>query len=217
MTYPIVSIVGVSGSGKTTLLVKVVAELVKRGYSVNTLKHDSHTFEMDRPGKDSWRHKKAGAAAIALSCPAKFAVIKDVKKEWTAERIIAGFLNDADVVITEGYKKAAFLKIEVVRAKRSKKPVCAKDPKLLAFASDMKLPGKTPVYKLSDFKGIATLIEKEIIKKHKPASITLIADGAPVSLKPFIENLLRDGVSGMVGSLKGLSRAREIEIRIRKR
>jgi len=217
MNPPIVSIVGVSGSGKTTLLVKVVAELVKRGWRVNTLKHDAHGFEIDRKGKDSWRHKKAGAAAVALSCPDKFAVIKDVKKEWPPERIITEFLNDADVVVTEGYKKAAFPKIEVVRAECSKKPVCAKDPLLLAFATDMKLPGKTPIYKLSDFKGIATLIEKEIIKKHKPASVTLVADGMPISLKPFIENLLRDGVSGMVRSLKGLRRASVIEVRIKKR
>ncbi|MBI5970878.1 MAG: molybdopterin-guanine dinucleotide biosynthesis protein B [Deltaproteobacteria bacterium] len=217
MTLPVVSIVGVSGSGKTTLLVKVVAELVKRGWRVNTLKHDAHGFSIDRKGKDSWKHKKAGASSVALSCPDKIAVIKDVKKEWPAERIIAGFLLDADVVITEGYKKAASPKIEVVRAKRSKKPVCAKDPLLLAFASDMLLPGHTPVYKLNDFRGIAALIEKKIIKKHKPASVTLIADNAAISLKPFIENLIRDGVSGMVKSLKGVRRAREIEIRIKNR
>lgn len=217
MTLPIVSIVGVSGSGKTTLLTKVVAELVKKGYSVNTLKHDAHGFEIDRPGKDSWRHKKAGASTVALSSPEKFAVIKSVKKEWPPERIVSRFLDDADVVITEGYKKGAFPKIEVVRAECSKKPVCAKDPLLLAYVSDMKLPGNMPIYKLDDYKGIATLIEKEVIKKRKPSPIELIANGKTISLKPFIENLLAQGVSGMVKSLKGLGNAKEIEVRIRKK
>ena len=68
---PIVSIVGKSGSGKTTLLEKVVAELTKRGYNVGTIKHDVHGFEIDYEGKDSWRHKKAGAKTVVLSSPDK--------------------------------------------------------------------------------------------------------------------------------------------------
>jgi len=75
-----VSIVGKSGSGKTTLLEKVVAELTKRGYRVGTIKHDVHGFEIDHEGKDSWRHKMAGAKTVALSSPDRVAVIKDVTK-----------------------------------------------------------------------------------------------------------------------------------------
>lgn len=213
---PVVSIVGRSGSGKTTLLEKVIKELTRKGYTVGVLKHDAHGFEIDHAGKDSWRHKKAGAVAVALSCPEKFAVIKDVDEEWAPERIISSYLNDADVVITEGYKKASFPKIEVVRKALSSKPVCAKDKKLLAFASDLKLKGTAPLYGLNDFRGIAGLIEKEIIKKHRSGAVSLIVNGKPVTLKPFIENLIKDGVTGMIKSLKGCSDAALIELRIRK-
>jgi molybdopterin-guanine dinucleotide biosynthesis protein B len=90
---PIVSIVGKSGSGKTTLLEKVIKELTHRGYTVGVLKHDAHGFEIDHEGKDSWRHKKAGASTVALSSPEKFAVIKDVLTEWFPERIIDAYLR----------------------------------------------------------------------------------------------------------------------------
>ena len=212
---PIVSIVGKSGSGKTTLLEKVITELTRRGYTVGVIKHDAHGFEIDHEGKDSWRHKKAGASTVALSSPEKFAVIKDVSIEWTPERIIDAYLNDADIVITEGFKKSAFPKIEVVRKANSTQPVCGNDRKLLAYASDFKVSVKLPVFKLDDYKGVALFIEKEIIKKHEAAPISLIVDGQKIDLKPFIENLIRDGVTGMIKSLKGCSGAKEIELRIR--
>ncbi|MBI5827315.1 MAG: molybdopterin-guanine dinucleotide biosynthesis protein B [Deltaproteobacteria bacterium] len=215
---PIVSIVGKSSSGKTTLLEKVIRELCRKGYTVGIIKHDAHGFEIDHEGKDSWRHKKAGAATVALSSPAKFAVIKDVKKEWPPERIIEAHLSDVDVVITEGFKKSRFPKIEVVRKANSSSPVCAKDKNLIAFATDADISGKgkTPVYPIDDFKGIARLIEKDIIKKHRESPVSLTVDGAAVTLKPFIENLIRDGVIGMIRSLKGCADASEIELRIKR-
>lgn len=212
---PIVSIVGKSGSGKTTLLEKVISVLTRKGYTVGVIKHDAHGFEIDHEGKDSWRHKKAGAATVALSSPEKFAVIKDVSVEWPPERIIYSYLTDADIVITEGFKKSAFPKIEVIRRANSTKPVCGNDRKLIAFASDFQVSKKLPVFRLDDPKGVALFIEKEIIEKHRTAGISLIVDGVKIDLKPFIENLVRDGVTGMIRSLKGCSEAKEIEIRIR--
>jgi molybdopterin-guanine dinucleotide biosynthesis protein B len=212
---PIVSIVGKSGSGKTTLLEKVINELTRRGYTVGVIKHDAHGFEIDHEGKDSWRHKKAGAVTVALSSPEKFAVIKDVSVEWTPERIIDSYLIDSDIVITEGFKKSAFPKIEVVRKANSTQPVCGNDKRLLAYVSDFKVSVKHPIFKLDDHKGVALFIEKEIIKKHQSAGVSLIVDGQKIELKPFIESLIRDGVTGMIKSLKGCSGAKEIELRIR--
>lgn len=212
---PIVAFVGKSGSGKTTLLEKVIAELTRKGHRVGVIKHDAHGFEIDHEGKDSWRHKKAGAVTVALSSPEKFAVIKDVAPEWLPERIIALYLSDVDVVVAEGFKKSPFPKIEVVRKANSSRPVCAKDKRLLAFASDFKVSKKLPVFGLDDYKGIASLIEKEIIKKHLAQDISLVVDGQKIDLKPFIENLIKDGVTGMIRSLKGCSGAKDIELRIR--
>ena len=217
---PIISIVGLSGSGKTTLLEKVVRELTLRGWSVGTIKHDVHGFDIDREGKDSFRHKKAGAVTVALSSPGRFAVIKEVKKEWPPERIIASYLSDVDVVVIEGFKQSSFPKIEVIRKANSKKPVCAGDKKLMAFASDFNPAGpagKVPVYGIDDFKGISDLIEEKIIKKHQQKTVSLLVDGKEAALKPFIENLLREGIMGMIKSLKGCERPEEIEIRIRKK
>lgn len=212
---PIISFVGKSGSGKTTLLEKVIAELTRRNYRVGVIKHDAHGFEIDHEGKDSWRHKKAGAVTVALSSPEKFAVIKDVDPEWLPERIIALYLSDVDVVVAEGFKRSAFPKIEVLRKANSARPVCGKDKMLLAFASDFFVSKKVPVFTLEDHKGIATFIEKEIIKKHETSNISLVVDGQKIELKPFIENLIKDGVTGMIRSLKGCSAANEIELRIR--
>lgn len=214
---PIVSIVGRSGTGKTTLLEKVIGELTRRGYRVGTVKHDVHGFETDRPGKDSWRHRKAGAATVVLSSPDKFAVIKETSHEWTVERLISSFVSDLDVVVTEGYKKGPFPKIEVLREAVSRESVCATDEKLLALASDFKLKLKKPVYDLEDFIGISDLIVNKVIKPHKDATVSLVVDGKVVTLKPFIEDLLREGVAGMIKSLKGCSKAKEIEIRVRKK
>lgn len=214
---PIVSIVGKSGSGKTTLMVKVIAGLKRRGYKVGVIKHDAHGFEIDREGKDSWKHKKAGASTVALSSPEKFAVIKDVEAEWPPERIISTFLTDVDVVVAEGFKKSPFPKIEVVRKANSAKPVCAKDKRLIAFVSDADLRAKVPVFGLNEHGKVTSFIEKEIIKKHAPQETSLVVDGQGVALKPFIENLIKDGVTGMIRSLKGCSGAKEIELRIRPR
>lgn len=216
MNVPVISIVGTSGSGKTTLVTKIIAELCRRGFSVAAIKHDAHEFSIDHKGKDSWRHKQAGASSVAISSPAKFAVIKDVKSEWPPERIIQTFLQDADIVITEGYKKGAFPKIEVVRAAHSEKSVCALDPLLLAYATNVKIKTDLPLFKLNDFKRLADFIEKKVIKTHPPQEVSLIVNGSVVTLKPFIANLLKDGISGMIKSLKGCSKADEIEVRIRK-
>jgi len=216
MTPPVVSFVGKSGSGKTTFLIKVVAELVKRGYNIGTIKHDAHSFDIDHKGKDSYRHKKAGATVVALSSPEKFAVIKDVKEEWRPERLISLFLNDCDCVITEGYKTGPFPKIEVLRKAHSTAPVSADDERLLAFVTDLDMKGPRPQFKLNDVKKVASFIEKEIIEVHKDEGVSLVVDGKVVELKPFIEKLIKDGVTGMIRALKGCSKAKEIEIRIKR-
>lgn len=215
---PVISIVGRSGSGKTTLIEKLVKELTTRGYRVGTVKHDAHGFEIDHEGKDSWRHKRAGAETVVLASAEKFAVIRDIEEEWSPTRLVASFLTHVDVVVAEGFKESGFRKIEVVRKEKATEPVCAGSELLLALATDVEgLDVGVPVYNIDDFRGMADLIEKEIIKKHKPKSISLLADGSPVELNPFVEGILREGVLGMLSTLKGCGDAREVEIRIRKK
>ena len=211
---PVVSIVGRSGSGKTTLLEKVVGELTKRGYRVGTIKHDVHGFEIDHEGKDSWRHKRAGAMTVVLSSGEKFAVIKDVDVEWKPECLVSAFLSDMDIVITEGYKRAGFPKIEVIRKARSTKPVCTKTKDLLAIVSDIKIRSSIPRFDLNDFKGVVDLLEERFLSGRERRKLSLFVDNREIPLKPFIEGLLVDGIAGMIKNLKDCADPSRIEIRI---
>ena len=112
---PIISIVGKSDSGKTTLLEKLVPELTRRGYRIATIKHDVHGFEVDQEGKDSWRHKQAGAHTVVISSPNKIALIRDVEKDLNLEEIRERLIQDVDLILSEGYKKDVQPKIEVFR------------------------------------------------------------------------------------------------------
>ena len=215
---PVVSFVGRSGSGKTTLIEKVVGELTARGLRVGTVKHDAHGFEIDHEGKDSWRHKRAGAVAVVLASREKIAVIRDTDREWTPLRLVETFLGHVDVVVAEGFKESGFPKIEVIRKAHSTERVREGDELVVALATDVDglAPG-VPVFDIDDFRGVADLIEKEIIGGCTPATVSVIADGEPVELNAFVEGVLREGVSGMTRTLKGCGDASEIEIRIKRR
>ena len=115
---PILSIVGKSDSGKTTLIEKLLPELIRRGYRIATVKHDVHGFEVDREGKDSWRHKKAGAHTVIISSPQKVALIRDVEKDLTLDELREKLVQDVDLILSEGYKKDVQPKIEIFRKEK---------------------------------------------------------------------------------------------------
>ena len=153
---PVVSVVGYSGSGKTTLLEKLISELKDRGYAVGTIKHDVHGFEMDRPGKDSWRHKKAGASVTVISSSYQIGMVRDVDHDHRTEELVA-LLPDMDIILTEGYKKENLPKLEVFRSQVHKAPLFKGDKSLLALISDDPIDLGVPRFspgdgqKLADF------------------------------------------------------------------
>lgn len=163
---PVVCIVGKSNTGKTTLIEKLLKEIKKRNYKVATIKHDTHGFEMDKPGKDTWRHAKAGADCVTISSPNRVAMIKKVQVEWTLDELI--LLNkDADLIVVEGFKTSNKPKIEVIRSERSSKSIC--DPKeLIAIASDIdpRIPG-VPLCDINDALSLVNIIEEKIICREK--------------------------------------------------
>jgi molybdopterin-guanine dinucleotide biosynthesis protein MobB len=112
---PIVSIVGRSKSGKTTLIERLIPEFIKRGYRVATIKHHGKDFQIDHEGKDSWRHKEAGAHKVAISSPQKVALIEDCSQELSLAELAARFIRGADIIIAEGFKRDRHPKIEVFR------------------------------------------------------------------------------------------------------
>jgi len=165
---PIVSIVGKSGSGKTTLIEKLIPELVRRGYKIATVKHDVHGFEVDREGKDSWRHKKAGAHTVVISSPLKLALIRDVDHDADLTELRDRYIADVDLILSEGFKKNKYPKIEVFRPEMHRDLLCTKEDDLVAIATNRPLPSDVPCFDLNDAPGLVDLIEKRFLKKSPP-------------------------------------------------
>jgi molybdopterin-guanine dinucleotide biosynthesis protein B len=212
---PIISIVGKSDSGKTTLIEKLVPELTRRGYRVATVKHDVHGFEVDQEGKDSWRHKKAGAHTVVISSPNKVALIRDVEKDLTLDEIRDRLIQDVDLILSEGYKKDIQPKIEIFRKEKHKELLCAKEDHLVAIASNQKFDIGVPCFGLEDMKGLADFVEKEFLRSKQSGEISLNVNGRPIPLSPFVRDFLTKTIRGMLSALKGCDTAREIKIHIR--
>jgi molybdopterin-guanine dinucleotide biosynthesis protein B len=154
---PVVCIVGFSGSGKTTVTVGLVEVLKQHGFCVGTIKHDIHGFEMDRPGKDSWRHKQAGASTTIISSPSQVGMVMDVDHDHHPLELLP-LLREKDIVLVEGFKRADLPKIEVFRAENQKPPACQGDKNLLAVISDAKLDWGVPCFTLQDFERVADML-----------------------------------------------------------
>jgi len=162
---PIVSIVGNSDAGKTTLLEKLIAEITARGYRVGTVKHDVHGFDIDHEGKDSWRHKRAGANTVVISSPRKVAVVKDADTEETLDSLASKYFQDVDLILTEGYKKEDTPKIEIFRSLVHKTPLFRGDERLVALVSDTSLDLDVPCFDLEDTAGLADFVEERFLSK----------------------------------------------------
>ena len=154
---PIISIVGFSGSGKTTLLEKLIPELTRRGIRVGTIKHHLHHFEMDNPGKDSWRHKQAGAAVSIISAPSRIGMSMDVDHDHTPQELAPLFAG-VDIILTEGYKRGDNAKLEVFRHEVHEKPVSQGDKNLMALISDAQVDIGVPRFLTDDMEGLADFL-----------------------------------------------------------
>jgi molybdopterin-guanine dinucleotide biosynthesis protein B len=156
MTVPIVSFVGKSAAGKTTALEKIIREFKRRGYRVGTVKHDTHGFEVDRPGKDSWRHAQAGSDTVVLSGPHKLAIIRRLEAELSLDEV-ARYLDDVDIVLTEGYKRGDKPKVEISRRERGTELLCSVD-ELVAIMADYPVAMEVPQFGLDDAPQVVDLL-----------------------------------------------------------
>jgi molybdopterin-guanine dinucleotide biosynthesis protein MobB len=162
---PIVSIVGKSESGKTTLIEKLIAELTHRGWRVATIKHNRHGFEIDHEGKDSWRHRRAGAVATVLASPRQIAVIEDVDTDYALAEIGERYIRNADIILAEGYKGNPHPKIEVFRTDLRRERLCGPEDNLFALAVDRPFSAEVPCFDRNDATGIADLIEQRFLAR----------------------------------------------------
>jgi len=165
MAVPIVSFVGRSNSGKTTLIERVIPELVRAGYKVATVKHAGHGFDLDTEGKDSWRHKRAGASSVMVLSKGSMAMFADVSDQMTVEEVRDRFLDRTyDLIIAEGWKHEGYPKIVIVREQVGEIPVSSEG--LLAVVSDRQIDLSVPLFGLDDVVGVAALIMKQFPKSQ---------------------------------------------------
>jgi molybdopterin-guanine dinucleotide biosynthesis protein B len=163
VTQRVFGITGWKNSGKTTLTERLVAELTGRGWSVSTVKHAHHDFDIDIEGTDSFRHRAAGAREVAVVSGRRWALMHELRGEDEPKLdAILARLAPCDLVLVEGYKREGHRKIEARRKDaRDTKPLSPGDPNIVAVAADHPQPGETlPVFALNDIGAIADFIEK---------------------------------------------------------
>ncbi|MEK9150292.1 MAG: molybdopterin-guanine dinucleotide biosynthesis protein B [Candidatus Desantisbacteria bacterium] len=215
---PIVSIVGRKNSGKTTLIEGVVLELASRRWRIGTIKHSDHSLgldDLDHKGKDSYRHKAAGACAVILSSPDRLMLIKETGSPSTITDI-RRYLGDIDLILTEGYKSEDKPKIEICRKASGEELLCTKEKdNLVAIVTDSEFNLNLPCFRPDDYKGISDFLEKEFIAKKKQEEMELFVCQKRIPLNPFVKEFFKNSILGMIRSLRDVpEKPKEIEIRI---
>jgi molybdopterin-guanine dinucleotide biosynthesis protein B len=210
---PIISIVGKSSSGKTTLMEKLIAELKSRGYRVATVKHAPNESSFDEPGKDSWRHVRAGSEAAVISSSDKLVLIKPLEQEASFEQLAHLLGEDYDIILAEGFKVGDAPKIEVHRKQSG--PLLPKPRKLIAIATDEPLDTKTRQFSLDDSKGLADLLEKGFIQPQRER-LSLYVNHTPVVLTTFPKQIITNILLALTSSLKGVKKVKSLDIFYRK-
>ena len=162
-------IAGYSGSGKTTLLEKLIPQFTARGLRVSVIKHAHHGFDIDRPGKDSYRHREAGASEVLLSCNDRWALMHERRdgSDVTLDELLAR-LAPCDLVLVEGFKQEPIPKLEVYRPEIGKPPLFPERSDIVAVASDVALATSLPRLALDDVAGIADFVMNILQLQERP-------------------------------------------------
>jgi molybdopterin-guanine dinucleotide biosynthesis protein B len=154
----VIGIVGWSGSGKTTLVIGLIPVLRARGRTVSTVKHTHHGFDMDRPGKDTYRHREAGAREVLVAAGSRWALLHEVVGPEPALPELLNRLEPVDLVLVEGFKRHPFPKIEVHRPSLNKPPIWPEQPDIVAVAADAPVSADRLVLPLNDPAAVAAWI-----------------------------------------------------------
>lgn len=156
----VIGLAGWSGSGKTTLVTQLIPALVRRGLRVSTMKHAHHAFDVDKPGKDSYQHRAAGATEVMIGSGKRWALMHELREEAEPDSLsLMQHMTPVDLLIIEGWKKEGHEKIEIHRPSHGKPLIQPEDPKVVAVASDEDLPGlPVPRLDLNDIEAVADFI-----------------------------------------------------------
>jgi molybdopterin-guanine dinucleotide biosynthesis protein B len=160
---PVFGFAGYSGSGKTTAMEGVIRVLVGRGGRVSVIKHTHHAVDLDRPGKDSFRHRAAGAAEVLLASGERWALLHELRGEAEPELpALIARLSPCDLVLVEGFKRQPIPKLEIRRAAHDAPALFSEDPHIVAVAADTPVDTELPVFGLNDYNSIAAFVLKHL-------------------------------------------------------
>jgi len=157
------AVIGAHGSGKTTLVVRLLPELISRGYRVSTVKHAHHDFDIDHPGKDSYRHREAGAAQVVIASDKRIAMLLENREPTppTLEDTLR-WIEPCDLVLVEGFKRHPHAKLEIIRGDPADAPIALRDPSVKAIVTDKtRSVGTLPTFDIDDVQAIANFILRE--------------------------------------------------------
>ena len=162
-------IAGWSGSGKTTLLEQLIPQFTARGLKVSVIKHAHHGFDIDRPGKDSFRHREAGASEVLLSCNDRWALMHERRDESdvSLDELLAR-LAPCDLVLIEGFKQEPIPKLEVYRPENGKPPLFPERSDIVAVATDAEIATSLPCLALDDVAAIAGFVMTTLQLQERP-------------------------------------------------
>jgi molybdopterin-guanine dinucleotide biosynthesis protein B len=158
----IFGLAGWSGSGKTTLMAKLLPELIQAGLRVSTIKHAHHAFDIDRPGKDSWQHRMAGASEVMVASANRWALMHELRgaPEPDLDELVTR-MTPVDLLLVEGFKRHVHAKLEVFRRANAKPLLHLEDAHIVAVASTDPIPeARVPILNLDDAAAIATFIRR---------------------------------------------------------
>jgi molybdopterin-guanine dinucleotide biosynthesis protein B len=212
---PVVSIVGQSQSGKTTLMERLIAEFKRRGCRVAAVKHASQDFDMDKPGKDTWRYAEVGGDAVVISSPHKLAMLRPHDNNDSIDEVLRLLGEEFDIVLVEGFHGEHVPKIEVHR-KALKQGLRCEPEELKAVVTDEPLDIDRPQYSPKDISGVADFIEERIIGERGDETVLYI-NGSAIMINKFAQQIFSNALIGMALTLKGVEDVRTLQISVRKR
>jgi molybdopterin-guanine dinucleotide biosynthesis protein B len=162
---PVLALIGKPNCGKTTLIEKLIPALAEKGVRVGTIKHHHGEIQMDTPGKDTWRHKQAGAQVILLSSPGGIGLIQDTAEDTPVEDLVSRYFQNVDLVIAEGYKWSTLPKIEVFRSTVYDEPMQETGETLIAMVSDVEIRKGLPWFRYDEISSLVDFILEKIINQ----------------------------------------------------
>jgi molybdopterin-guanine dinucleotide biosynthesis adapter protein len=160
----VIGVAGFKNAGKTTLVEKLVTELTRRGRRISTVKHAHHSFDIDHEGRDSFRHRRAGASEVAVVSQSRWAIIHESRDDSEPSlHDVLSMLSPCDLVIVEGYKRDSHDKIEVRNLALDHPKLAGDDPTIIAIAVDGAIAGApVPVFDRDDVTALASFIERHM-------------------------------------------------------